>query len=175
MSHTGASAGLNLSLKGCMFKTANFRRSYIVLWIALSAIVIMLNKYVLAYSGFPYPISLTLTHMAFCATLAFGLIKAGVSDTAHMDSATYMRFVACPNCAWRIRGVRSCDLSTCMQVCCSHCRVVRRHPLDGKRCLSLPQRCLHPDDQGRPSLAIPHILILQPLIWRSETLDLLAA
>ncbi len=31
--------------------------------------------------------------MAFCASLAFVLIKAGVSDTAHMDSATYMRHV----------------------------------------------------------------------------------
>lgn len=67
------------------------RHRYILLWIGLSAMVILLNKYVLAYSGFPYPISLTLTHMAFCATLAFALIKAGVSDTAHMDSATYMK------------------------------------------------------------------------------------
>ena len=64
---------------------------YILIWIGLSAAVILLNKYVLAYSGFPYPISLTLCHMAFCATLAFILIKAGVSDTAHMDTNTYIR------------------------------------------------------------------------------------
>ena len=31
--------------------------SYIFLWVFLSAAVILLNKYVLAYSGFPYPIS----------------------------------------------------------------------------------------------------------------------
>jgi hypothetical protein len=56
-------------------------------------LVILLNKYVLAYAGFPYPISLTLIHMAFCASLAFGLIKAGVSDTAHMDRAMYIKCV----------------------------------------------------------------------------------
>ncbi len=53
--------------------------------------VILLNKYVLAYSGFPFPVALTLIHMAFCSLLAVALIKAGVSDTAHMDSSTYMR------------------------------------------------------------------------------------
>lgn len=69
-------------------------RSYIVLWIALSAAVILINKYVLAVSGFPFPIALTLTHMGFCSSLAFVLIKLGVSDTAHMDSSTYMRWVS---------------------------------------------------------------------------------
>ena len=64
---------------------------YIVLWIGLSAAVILINKYVLAYSGFPFPIALTLTHMAFCASLAFLLVKLGVSDTAHMDSNTYIK------------------------------------------------------------------------------------
>lgn len=66
---------------------------YIVLWIGLSAAVILLNKYVLAYSGFPFPIALTLSHMAFCSILAFGLIKAGVTETASMDRGTYIRCV----------------------------------------------------------------------------------
>lgn len=64
--------------------------SYIVLWIALSAAVILINKYVLAYAGFPYPIALTLTHMAFCSCLAYFLILFKVSDTAHMDSNMYI-------------------------------------------------------------------------------------
>lgn len=67
--------------------------AYIVLWIGLSAAVILINKYVLAISGFPFPIALTLTHMAFCASLAFLLVKLGVTDTAHMDSNTYIRCV----------------------------------------------------------------------------------
>ncbi|KAG1665573.1 hypothetical protein FOA52_000720 [Chlamydomonas sp. UWO 241] len=67
--------------------------AYIVLWIGLSATVILINKYILAFSGFPFPIALTLTHMAFCASLAFVLIKLGVSDTVHMDRQTYTRCV----------------------------------------------------------------------------------
>jgi hypothetical protein len=60
-----------------------------VLWIGLSATVILINKYILAFSGFPFPIALTLTHMGFCASLAFLLIKMGVTETAHMDRKTY--------------------------------------------------------------------------------------
>lgn len=66
---------------------------YIVLWIFLSAAVILINKYILAYAGFPYPIALTLTHMLFCASLAASLIKLGVCEGASIDSATYMRCV----------------------------------------------------------------------------------
>ena len=67
---------------------------YITLWIFLSAVVILVNKYLLAFAGFPFPIALTLSHMAFCSTLAFLIIKAGMVDTVHMDSSTYMRWVA---------------------------------------------------------------------------------
>ncbi|KAG2455118.1 hypothetical protein HYH02_000938 [Chlamydomonas schloesseri] len=66
---------------------------YILLWIFLSALVIMVNKYVLAYANFPYPIALTLTHMAFCSCLALVIIKLGLVDTVHMDSATYFKNV----------------------------------------------------------------------------------
>ena len=64
---------------------------YTALWVFLNALVIIINKYILSYAGFPFPIALTLIHMAFCAGLATILIKAGVSDTCHMDRGTYMR------------------------------------------------------------------------------------
>lgn len=67
--------------------------SYILLWITLSAGVILINKYVLAYAGFPYPVALTLVHMAFCSSLAYVLIKLGITETAHMDSGMYIRNV----------------------------------------------------------------------------------
>ena len=35
-------------------------RRYVALWIALSAVVILYNKYLLAYGGFPFPIALTM-------------------------------------------------------------------------------------------------------------------
>lgn len=34
--------------------------TYVAVWIALSGAVIMYNKYLLAYRGFPYPITLTM-------------------------------------------------------------------------------------------------------------------
>ncbi|GIL81177.1 hypothetical protein Vretimale_12766 [Volvox reticuliferus] len=66
---------------------------YIVLWIFLSALVIMVNKYVLAYAGFPFPIALTLSHMAFCSAIAFVLIRTGFVAPVNMDSRTYCRNV----------------------------------------------------------------------------------
>lgn len=34
--------------------------TYVAIWIGLSGAVIMFNKYLLAYAGFPYPITLTM-------------------------------------------------------------------------------------------------------------------
>lgn len=52
--------------------------SYVGLWIGLSGAVIMFNKYLLAYAGFPYPITLTM----WCAGLGGGrgvsVLSAGV-------------------------------------------------------------------------------------------------
>jgi drug/metabolite transporter (DMT)-like permease len=47
---------------------------YVVIWICLSAGVILFNKYILAELGFPYPISLTMIHMAFCSLASFVLV-----------------------------------------------------------------------------------------------------
>ena len=53
--------------------------SYVTLWIFLSGTVILYNKYILSYHGFPFPISLTMWHMLFsavskaiCPPAAFG-------------------------------------------------------------------------------------------------------
>ena len=61
-----------------------------MLWIGLSAGVILINKYVLAFSGFSYPVALTLCHMAFCSTLAFLLVQFKFVDCVAMDRATYL-------------------------------------------------------------------------------------
>ncbi|GLI60866.1 hypothetical protein VaNZ11_003083 [Volvox africanus] len=66
---------------------------YTILWIFLSTLVIMVNKYVLAYAGFPFPVALTLTHMGFCSAIAFVLIKTGFVAPVNMDLRTYCRNV----------------------------------------------------------------------------------
>lgn len=67
--------------------------SYVAIWIGLSGTVIMFNKYLLAYAGFPYPIALTMWHMFFCAALAIGLVKSGKVSSINMDQATYIRAI----------------------------------------------------------------------------------
>lgn len=57
----------------CILETGRVL-SYVGTWIALSAGVILYNKWVLTRSGFPFPISLTMLHMAFSATLAATMI-----------------------------------------------------------------------------------------------------
>ncbi|GIL65961.1 hypothetical protein Vafri_19608 [Volvox africanus] len=63
---------------------------YMFLWIGLSAAVIMINKYVLSMSGFPYPVALTCTHMLFCAVLAFLLVKLGFVEAVSISADTYL-------------------------------------------------------------------------------------
>jgi len=49
--------------------------SYVGLWISLSAGVILYNKYILTRFGFPFPVTLTMMHMAFCSVLAFVIVR----------------------------------------------------------------------------------------------------
>ena len=49
--------------------------SYVLLWMSISCAVIMFNKWVLAYSGFPFPIALTLWHMVFCSAVGFLAVR----------------------------------------------------------------------------------------------------
>ncbi|KAF8035955.1 hypothetical protein BT93_C1856 [Corymbia citriodora subsp. variegata] len=51
--------------------------TYVAIWIFLSFTVIVYNKYILDRKlyNWPFPISLTMIHMSFCATLAFLLVN----------------------------------------------------------------------------------------------------
>ncbi|KAL2346725.1 hypothetical protein Fmac_000725 [Flemingia macrophylla] len=51
--------------------------SYVAIWILLSFTVIVYNKYILDKKmyNWPFPISLTMIHMSFCATLAVVLVR----------------------------------------------------------------------------------------------------
>lgn len=61
------------------------------LWIFLSAAVILVNKYVLSISGFPYPVALTCTHMLFCSVLAFVIVRLGWAECTPISADTYLR------------------------------------------------------------------------------------
>lgn len=72
------------------FAVASANLACASLWIALSALVIMFNKYILSSGIFPYPISLTVWHMIFSGSIASVLLWSGaVAPAANMDAHTY--------------------------------------------------------------------------------------
>jgi hypothetical protein len=77
--------------------------SYVLMgtWITLSAIVILYNKYILSYAGFPYPIALTMLHMMFCSIVTALLLHCGHlvglrCKGVTMTAGTYVPTALCP-------------------------------------------------------------------------------
>ncbi|KAJ4913709.1 putative sugar phosphate/phosphate translocator [Raphanus sativus] len=70
--------------------------TYVAIWIFLSFTVIVYNKYILDKKmyNWPFPITLTMIHMAFCSSLAVLLIKVfKVVEPVSMSRDTYLRSV----------------------------------------------------------------------------------
>ncbi len=66
--------------------------AYIVLWITLSAGVILYNKWILNGFGFPFPVTLTMIHMALCSAFAFILVKVlKVVEGVNMTTDVYVQ------------------------------------------------------------------------------------
>lgn len=64
----------------------------IMLWMILSAFVILLNKFILA-TVFPYPVTLTVIHMFVCSAIAGLLVTAGFAGDVEMEWTTYIRSI----------------------------------------------------------------------------------
>lgn len=70
--------------------------TYVAIWIFLSFSVIVYNKYILDQKmyNWPFPISLTMIHMAFCSSLAYILVNIfKVVDPISMSLDTYLKSV----------------------------------------------------------------------------------
>ncbi|KFK29848.1 hypothetical protein AALP_AA7G186600 [Arabis alpina] len=70
--------------------------TYVAIWIFLSFTVIVYNKYILDKKmyNWPFPITLTMIHMAFCSSLAIILIKIfKIVEPVSMSRETYLRSV----------------------------------------------------------------------------------
>ena len=64
--------------------------TYVIIWMGISIAVILFNKWLLAYSGFPYPIALTVWHMMFCSSIAFVAVRVlGVVKSHNMSAREY--------------------------------------------------------------------------------------
>lgn len=68
--------------------------SYVLIWMSISISVILFNKWLLAFSGFPYPIALTSWHMLFCSVVGFLCVRVfKVVKSHNMTAHTYVRRV----------------------------------------------------------------------------------
>ena len=63
------------------------------MWIALSGSVILINKWILdpQLGGFPYPLALSGTHMAFCSVLSSAIVRAGLVEAPPLPLHVYLR------------------------------------------------------------------------------------
>lgn len=68
--------------------------TYVILWMSISIAVILFNKWLLAYSGFPFPITLTLWHMFFCSCVGVIVVRVLKLVKSHnMSSRDYLKRV----------------------------------------------------------------------------------
>ncbi|XP_058206837.1 probable sugar phosphate/phosphate translocator At5g25400 [Rhododendron vialii] len=70
--------------------------TYVAIWIFLSFTVIVFNKYILDRKMFnwPFPISLTMIHMAFCSSIAYLLVRVfRVVEPVSMSRDLYLKSV----------------------------------------------------------------------------------
>lgn len=70
--------------------------AYVAIWIFLSFTVIVYNKYILDRKlyNWPFPISLTMIHMAFCSSLAYLLVKVfKLVEPVSMSRDLYLKSV----------------------------------------------------------------------------------
>ena len=84
------------SLSDGVIKKIVLSYTYVAIWIFLSFTVIFYNKYILDRKmyNWPYPISLTMIHMAFCSFLAFLFVKIfKLVEPVNMSKEVYLSSV----------------------------------------------------------------------------------
>lgn len=85
---------MSAAMQGRVMKEVLKSYSYVLLWMSISISVILFNKWLLAFSGFPYPITLTMWHMLFCSSVGFLCVRVGkVVKTHNMSAHDYLRRV----------------------------------------------------------------------------------
>jgi hypothetical protein len=76
--------------------------TYVLTWMCISIAVILFNKWLLAYSGFPFPIALTVWHMLFCSCV--GVIAVRVLKVVKSHNMTpreyYTRVMPIGTLSW---------------------------------------------------------------------------
>ena len=80
--------------RGASRESARAGVLFVAVWMSISMAVIMFNKWILAYSGFGYPVALTMWHMVFCTALVTVLVRVfKVTNRLKMSRREYARKV----------------------------------------------------------------------------------
>ena len=68
---------------------------YTAVWIALSSVVILTNKWLLdrQLGGFPFPLALSAWHQLFCSAVAAALVRLRLVEAAPLPADVYVRGV----------------------------------------------------------------------------------
>ena len=82
-------SALGLSSQQCSSVITSY--AYTILWIALSTVVIIYNKWILTIYGFDFPITLTMWHMGFCSVASFVFVRLRLVETVNMPTKLYLR------------------------------------------------------------------------------------
>lgn len=145
----GTERGSNSSRRACE------RRSYtyVLIWMGISIAVILFNKWLLAFSGFPFPIALTLWHMAFCSFVGFMAIRVlKVVKSHNMSPRDYYTRVMpigkapAPRAllGFLLRQPRGATLPLISVILCVCRPPLRWKPVALELCLPFPFSQLHP-------------------------------
>lgn len=87
---TGPTSGGDRAL----YRTCLRAYFFVAVWMSISMAVIMFNKWILAYSGFSYPVALTMWHMVFCTCVVWVLVRVfRVTKRLKMTRRDYLRRV----------------------------------------------------------------------------------
>ncbi|XP_054807105.1 probable sugar phosphate/phosphate translocator At5g25400 [Prosopis cineraria] len=85
-----------MSMSEGVVKKVILSYTYVAVWIFLSFTVIVYNKYILDRKmyNWPYPISLTMIHMAFCSSVAFLIVRVfKLVEPVSMSRELYIKSV----------------------------------------------------------------------------------
>lgn len=140
--------------------------TYVIIWMSISIAVILFNKWLLAYSGFPYPIALTMWHMFFCSTIAFIAVRVlGAVKSHNMSPREYATRVMPIGALLHVQGDTAqhvevlcravhaeCVVHAHALVCCTHAEQGARqlHAVACQPPTNLLHAVIHPPTQQPP-------------------------
>lgn len=123
---------------------------YVAVWMSISIGVILFNKWLLAFAGFPFPITLTLWHMFFCSVAGFICVRVlKITKSFNLSVEEYVtRVMPIGKCRLSCPTVLEEGAGAVPETSPDDCRSpIRCQPVVKQLFLPLSVGIIHPDDQ----------------------------